>query len=42
MRQSWQLNSDTAPDADALQKTADKVDAADPAHPVAFAAYVPD
>lgn len=42
IRQSWQLNDDPSPDADALRKTADKVDAADPKHPVAFAEYVPD
>ncbi|PPU95829.1 hypothetical protein FZ025_00990 [Xanthomonas hyacinthi] len=42
IRQSWQLNPDPAPGADALRKTADKVDAADPGHPVTFAEYVPD
>ncbi|WP_241093199.1 hypothetical protein [Xanthomonas bonasiae] len=42
IQQSWQLNSDPSPDADALKKSADKVHAADPKHPLTFAEYVPD
>ncbi|UYB53831.1 hypothetical protein OCJ37_07785 [Xanthomonas sp. AM6] len=41
IRQRWELNPDQRPDAEALVKDADRVDAADPGHPVGFADYVP-
>lgn len=39
--ESWSLNSDTRPDAEALVRDGRSVARADPRHPVALAAYVP-
>lgn len=41
IQQRWEMNTDPSPDAEALVKDADKVQSADPKHPVDFADYVP-
>ncbi|MBB5875720.1 hypothetical protein [Xanthomonas sp. 3498] len=41
IQQRWEMNPNPTPDAEALVKDGDKVQAADPKHPVGFADYVP-
>ncbi|MBB5943082.1 MULTISPECIES: hypothetical protein [Xanthomonas] len=41
IQQRWEMNPNPTPDAEALVKDGDKVQSADPKHPVGFADYVP-